>query len=78
MRQELVIRGLPQAFEVKEEMGFSSEGWEADYRVASREALKGILEERMASRMDRELQKLLHPGGVDHPSVVSKTSGENS
>ncbi len=44
MGQQVVIRSLPQAFEVMEEMGLSAEGWEADYRVASREALKGILE----------------------------------
>ncbi len=64
MGQELVIRSLPQAFEVMEEMGLSAEGWEADYRVASREALKGILDERMANRIDRELQKLRRRKGV--------------
>ena len=41
MKQELIIRSLPQAFDLVKQMGLS-EDWEVDYRVSGRRAL-GLL-----------------------------------
>lgn len=65
MKQGLLIGSLPQAYEVIEQMGLGGEGWEADYRVDSRRALKGILEQRMDNRIDRHLDEMARRGGVD-------------
>ncbi len=65
MKQGLLIESLPQAFEVIEQMGLSAEGWDADYRVESRQALKRILEQRMRNRIDWHLEEVARRGGSD-------------
>ena len=54
MDQSLVIRSLPQAYEVIKQMNVNT-GWDLDYRSAARNALVEILEDRMADRLDRYL-----------------------
>ncbi len=54
MNQKLVIRSLPQAFEVIKQMNLTC-GWDSDYRFAARDALARILQDRMEDRIDRYL-----------------------
>ena len=65
MRTEVVIRSLPQAFAVIKEMHGGADQWEGDYRVAGREALRGILAEQMKSYLDRNLEELAMKGQTD-------------
>ena len=46
MKQEHIIRSLPQAFDLVKQMGLS-EDWDLDYRVSGRRALGEILEGQM-------------------------------
>jgi transposase-like protein len=55
MEQRLVIRSLPQAYEVIKGMDLAY-GWEGDYRQSAREALKEILEGRMEERISEHLE----------------------
>ena len=57
MEQRLVIRSLPQAYEVIKGMDLSG-GWESDYRDAARDALKKILEGRMEDRITGHLEEM--------------------
>lgn len=51
------ISSLPQAFAVIKEMNLSPE-WDSDYRLAAREALVRIVEDRMEDRLERYLQDI--------------------
>jgi transposase-like protein len=53
MESRVVINSLPQAYQVIKEMNLSAEGWESDYRVAGRDAVRAILEQRMQDRVSR-------------------------
>lgn len=64
MEQGLVIRSLPQAFEMVKQMGLSDE-WESDYRVGGRRALEGIFESQMRDRVSRHLEEMARTGVAD-------------
>ena len=65
MRKEIVIESLPQAFRIIKEMNLATEGWESDYRVAGRDAVRAILEQRMRDRVSWYLDEMAQAGGVD-------------
>jgi len=65
MEKKLVITSLPQAFEMVKQMNFSGDEWESDYRVAGRQALRGILEGQMRGRIDRHLEEMARRGEAD-------------
>jgi len=65
MRKEIVIETLPQAFEVIKEMDLILEGWESDYRVAGRDALRAIVEGQMRDRVSWYLEEMARLGGED-------------
>lgn len=64
MKQKLMIRSLPQAFEMVKEMGLSGE-WESDYREAGRRVLVEVLEGQMRDRISRYLEEVARGDGVD-------------
>lgn len=64
MEQRLVIRSLPQAFEMVKEMGLCDE-WESDHRVYGRRAIVDIFEQRMRDRIDRHLEDMARRGEAD-------------
>lgn len=51
---KLMIESVAEAY--KEFKGFCLDEWEGDYRDAAREALKGILEDRLAEVVDGYLE----------------------
>ncbi|MBW1677999.1 MAG: IS256 family transposase [Deltaproteobacteria bacterium] len=55
--KRIVIRSLPQAYEIIKEMNLSEE-WSCDYRVAARESLTEILECRMKDKINRYMGEL--------------------
>lgn len=57
MRKEVMVKTLSQAYEVIKEMNVS-EGWELDYRVAGREALRTIVEQQMRDRVSLYLEEM--------------------
>jgi putative transposase len=58
MKKEVIVKTLPQAFEVIKEMNLSVEGWESDYRVAGRDALRAIVEGQMRDRVSWYLEQM--------------------
>ena len=64
MARRLMIRSLPQAYEVIKEMGLSTEE-DLDYRQAGREAVVKMLEERMRDRIDMHLKEIASRGESD-------------
>lgn len=64
MARRTVIKSLPQAYEVIKEMGLSTEE-DSDYRQAGREAVVGVLEERMKDRIDLHLAEIASRGESD-------------
>jgi putative transposase len=58
MKKEVIIKTLPQAFEVIKEMNLRVEGWESDYRVAGRDALRAIVEGQMRDRVSWYLEEM--------------------
>ena len=62
MRKEIVIESLPQAFRIIKEMNLATEGWESDYRVAGRDAVRAILEQRMRDRVSWYLDEMAQAG----------------
>ena len=64
MARRLMIRSLPQAYEVIKEMELSAEE-DLDYRQAGREAVVKMLEERMRDRIDMHLKEIASRGGSD-------------
>jgi transposase-like protein len=69
MKQRVVIRSLPQALEMVEEMGFSQK-WESDYRVRGRQALQEIFEIQMGDRISRHLEEMARCGVSDRRNGV--------
>jgi len=55
--QRLVIRSLPQAFEVIKGMDLTV-GWDRDYRQPARDALKDILVGRMEDRIADHVEEM--------------------
>lgn len=64
MKQRLVIKSLPQAFEMVKQMRLS-EDWESAYRVGGRRALEQIIEVQMRDRIDRHLEEMARCEVVD-------------
>ncbi len=62
--RKIVIRSLPQAYEIIKEMDISV-GWESDYRSAGRRSLAEILEGQMRYRIDRYLEEAARVGLED-------------
>jgi len=58
MEKRVVIESLPQAFRIIKEMNLAMEGWESDYRVAGREALRSIVEQQMRERVSVYLEEM--------------------
>ena len=58
MRKEVIVKTLPQAFKVIKEMDLATEGWESDYRVAGRDALRAIVEGQMRDRVSWYLEEM--------------------
>lgn len=54
--KKMMIESLGEAFE--EIKGFNPDEWEGDYREAARDALRGVLEGRMASAVDAYLEEV--------------------
>jgi putative transposase len=65
MESRVVINSLPQAFQVIKEMNLATEGWESDYRVAGRDALRVIVEQQMRDRVSWYLDEMARLGEVD-------------
>jgi len=65
MESRIVINSLPQAYQVIKEMNLATEGWESDYRVAGRDAVRNILEQQMRDRVSWYLDEMAQAGGVD-------------
>ena len=59
----VTITNIHQAF--REIKHFQHDQWEGDYRVATRQALKEILETRMHNRIDAHLSQVRHQGISD-------------
>ena len=55
MSQSATIKRLPRAFRMMKVMQAEGIEWGEDYRRAAGAALKDILEERMASGIDRQV-----------------------
>lgn len=62
MKQHLVIRSLPQAYEVIK--GFDLDG-DGDYRESARDALREILHGRMEDRVGAHLEEMERLGEPD-------------
>jgi hypothetical protein len=58
MRKEVIVESLLQAYEVIKEMNLATEGLESDYRVAGRDALRGIIEQQMRDRVSVYLEEM--------------------
>ena len=58
MESRVVVKTLPQAFQIIKEMNLSTEGWESDYRVAGRDALRAIVEQQMRERVSVYLEEM--------------------
>lgn len=65
MERRVVINSLPQAYQVIKEMNLVTEGWESDYRVAGRDALRAIVEQQMRDRVSWYLDEMARLGEVD-------------
>jgi putative transposase len=63
MESRVVINSLPQAYQVIKEMNLSAEGWESDYRVAGRDAVRAILEQQMRDRVSWYLDEMARLAG---------------
>ena len=64
----VTITSIKQAFQ--EVKSFGCEGWEGDYRIATRQALKEILEHRMHNQIDRHLEEMRQQGVADRRNGV--------
>ena len=63
MERRVIIDSLPQAYEVIKEMNLATEGWESDYRVAGRAALRAIVEQQMRDRVSLYLEEMARLAG---------------
>jgi len=65
MPHHVTIESLPEAMEMAGQME-AKDGWEeGSYRGAARDALVGILQDRMATSVDRRLAEIERRGGAD-------------
>ncbi len=64
----VTITSIKQAFQ--EIKSFGWEAWGGDYRVATRQALKEILEQRMHNLIDRHLEEMRQQGVADRRNGV--------
>ncbi len=65
MPRAVAIANVGQAFEVVKEMQADGLAWGDDYRPLGRAALARILEDRMASAVDRHLERMAELGEAD-------------
>jgi transposase-like protein len=65
MSRSVTIRSLPVAFAVMKSMQADGLEWGGDYRPMAREALVGILQDRMAEAIDRHLEEIAARGEAD-------------
>jgi putative transposase len=65
MPRAVAIANVGQAFEVVKEMQAEGLAWGDDYRPLGRAALARILEERMATAIDRHLERMAELGEAD-------------
>lgn len=65
MPQRATIESIPQAFEMLKQMRAQELEWGEDYRRAGAAALKGVLEQGMAARVDRHLDEMAERGEAD-------------
>jgi putative transposase len=65
MPRAVAIANGGQAFEVVKEMQAEGLAWGDDYRPLGRAALARILEERMATAIDRHLERMAELGEAD-------------
>jgi len=65
MPQSATIKSLPRAFRMMKAMQAQGIEWGDDYRLAAGEALKAVLEGRMAAALDRHLDEMAERGEAD-------------
>lgn len=65
MKQSIVIRSLPQAYQVIKEMNLDTDQWDSDYRSAGRHSLELILQGRMQERISSHLDEMARLGRYD-------------
>ena len=65
MSQTVTIKSLPRAFRMMKSMQAQGIEWGEDYRQAGAQALKEILEGRMAAEIDRHLEEMAARGEAD-------------
>jgi transposase-like protein len=65
MLHHATIESLPKAMRIINTLKRNDLEWSEDYRLATREALKQIIEDRMASLVDVYLQEMVQKGEVD-------------
>ena len=65
MPQTATIKSLPRAFRMMKAMQAQGIEWGEDYRHAGAQALKDILEGRMAAGIDRHLAEMAGRGAAD-------------
>ena len=62
MRQRATIESIPEAFSMLKQMRGQEVEWGEDYREAGALALKAVLEQGMAARIDRHLEEMAGRG----------------
>ena len=65
MPQRATIESIPQAYRMLKQMRAQEVEWGEDYRRAGAEALRGVLEQGMAARVDRHLAEMAERGEAD-------------
>jgi len=65
MPQAATIKSLPRAFRMMKAMQAQGIEWGEDYRRAGAQALKDVLEDRMAAGIDRHLAEMAERGAAD-------------
>ena len=70
MPQRATIESKPQAYRMLKQMRAQEVEWGEDYRRAGAEALRGVLEQGMAARVDRHLAEMRKRGEADRREFV--------
>ena len=65
MPQRAMIESILRAYRMLKQMRAQEIEWGEDYRRAGAEALKGVLEQGMAGRIDRHLEEMAERGEAD-------------
>ena len=65
MPQRATIESIPEAFTMLKQMRGQEVEWGEDYREAGALALKAVLEQGMAARIDRHLEEMAERGEAD-------------